>query len=141
MSGVKTIVSTENLSRPGEDPVNGDQIRHRYSDDTAKVIVFREDTLEAVSEDTYIISVASFLDRLDIGSKLETIYAWAQAGKSANPPDMALYKYLTNIKQREYIDLNDPRLRPVIESLGLYNDDELASIFAPATFIEIPAGL
>ena len=141
MSGVKTIVSTENLSRPGEDPADGDQIRHRYSDGTAKVIVFREETLDVISDDTYIISVASFLDRLDIDSKLETVYSWAQSGKSASPPDMTLYKYLTNIKQREYIDLNDPRLRPVIESLGLYSDEDIVSIFAPATPIEIPSGL
>ena len=141
MSGVKTIVSTENLSRPGEEPADGDQIRHKYSDGTGKVIVYQEESIGVDTGDTFIITVAAFLDRLDIGSKLDTVYAWAQSGKSANPPDMTLYKYLTNLKQRRYIDLNDPRLRTVIESLNLYTEDDLTAIFAPATFIEIPAGL
>jgi len=141
VSGVKTIVSTENLSRPGEQPADGDHLRHTFSDTTAKVVVYREESLEAVESDTYIISVASLLDRLDIDDKLETIYAMAQEGTRATPPDMTLYKYLTNIRTREFIDLNDPRLRPVIESLGLYSEADLEAIFAPATQIEIPSGI
>ena len=65
----------------------------------------------------------------------------AQEGTRATPPDMTLYKYLTNIRTREFIDLNDPRLRPVIESLGLYSEADLEAIFAPATQIEIPSGI
>jgi len=137
----RTIVSIDNLSRPGEEPEDGDQIRKNFSDNTSKVITFQSETIAIGVVDTYIISVASFLDRLDIDNKLETIYAMSKAGMDQDPPNMVLYKYLTNLRSREYINLNDERLRPVIEGLGIYTESDLESIFAPATAIEIPSGL
>ena len=65
----------------------------------------------------------------------------SKAGMDQDPPNMVLYKYLTNLRSREYINLNDERLRPVIEGLGIYTESDLESIFAPATAIEIPSGL
>lgn len=137
----RTIVSIDNLSRLGEEPEDGDQIRKNFSDNTSKVITFQSETIAIGVVDTYIISVASFLDRLDIDNKLETIYAMSKAGMDQDPPNMVLYKYLTNLRSREYINLNDERLRPVIEGLGIYTESDLESIFAPATAIEIPSGL
>ena len=140
---MRTIVNTDNLTNPGVEPVDGDEILNEYSDGTSEQLVFNsiDILLPEGSGDTFIITKAAFFDRMDIGDKLDSIYIMEQNGLKADPPDTTLHKTLDNVRQREFIDLQDPRMRPTLESLGLYTEADVDLIMAPAEDYEIPIAL
>jgi len=140
---MRTIVNTDNLTNPGVEPVDGDEILNEYSDGTSEQLVFNSADISLPEDngDTFIITKAAFFDRMDIGDKLDSIYIMEQNGLKADPPDTTLHKTLDNVRQREFIDLQDPRMRPTLESLGLYTEADVDLIMAPAEDYEIPIAL
>jgi hypothetical protein len=135
---MSTLVSRENLTNPGMEPVDGDTVKLTYEDGSISTMVFVSNTVSQNITPIRIITVAAFMDRLDLGGKLNTIYEMVDAGRQATPPNYDLFKVMENIKRREYINLDDPRIRPTLEAIGLYTTAELDSIFVDGTVDEEP---
>lgn len=135
---MREIVSVTNLTNPGVDPVDGDMVRIEYSDGTSAERVYN--SVEQVIPETPIrvITVAAFLDRMDLGiGKLAELYSMIDAGRNAG--DYTLFSAMENLKRREYIDMDDPRLRPQLEAIpGLYTSEQLDTIFVDGTQDEEP---
>lgn len=141
---MKIITETINLSNAGEDPVHGDLIKITYSDGTSDTITFNDDSLDIEDEvvDRRVVSVASFLDRLNVNGKLESLYVVIEAGRASGTPEgMRLAVALDNVKSREFIFLDDTRLRPTLSSLGVYDATEIEHIFSDALDTEIPSDI
>jgi hypothetical protein len=49
-----------------------------------------------------------------------------------------MFKVVENLKRREYINLDDPRLRFTVQALSLYTTAELDDIFRDGTVDEEP---
>lgn len=137
---MRMIENTANVTNPGAEPVNGDSLLITYTDGTSDQVVFNSSDVLLTDSggDTFIVTKSALFDRMDIEDKLDTIYAMEQQGLKATPPDTLLYKTLDNVRQREFIDLTDPRIRTTLTSLGLYTEVEINTILRPAEEYEIP---
>lgn len=132
-----SIVETQNLTSPGVTPVAGDRVLIIYNDGTSveKTYVSSEQVIPLTPIRT--ITVAAFLDRLDLGvGRLASIYKAADQLKAAD--DYSLFSALENLKRREYLNLDDPRLRIQVESIGFYTTEEVDQIFIDGTPAEEP---
>ena len=133
-----TIALTENLTSPGIDPINGDELRITDSNGDVILKTYSSREIDLSDPPIRIISVGSFLDRMSINNKLFIIYKVIDDAKSAPVPDYTLYGAIENLKQRSYIDLDEPRLKPTLEALSLYTPEEITFIFADGIEDEEP---
>jgi len=130
------IVSIENVTSPDTEPVDGDMMRITYDDRTVVERVFSSVVVDVSPPPIRIISVGAFLDRLNVGGKMEVCYQMADAGKLADPPNYTLHTILKNLERRTYIHLNNPVLEPTLRKVGIHTEDELVGIFKDGTIEE-----
>jgi hypothetical protein len=135
---MREIVSIENLTNPGVDPVDGDMIKITYSDNTSVEKIMHSVDQTIPEAPIRIITVAAFLDRMDVNGKINLIYQAIDAQRQADPPSYDLFKVMENLKRREYIDLDDPRIPFILDSVGIYTTEEMDTILADGVASEEP---
>lgn len=135
---MREITSTTNLTNPGVEPVDGDMIRIDYDDGTYVEQTFTSEEQTVPEEPIRVITVAAFMDRMDASGKLATIYQMIDQGRQGDPPDYTLFTAMENLKRREYINLDDPRLPLQIQAIGIYTQEEIDAIFVDGVASEEP---
>ena len=80
------------------------------------------------------ITVGAFYDRLD--TKLDTLLEMAD--NLAVQGDYSLKGQLMRLDKREFIDLDDQRLRPGFAATGEFTNEELDLLFVDGTYEEVP---